>query len=232
MSEIDLHEPDAWCALGFLEQRAALAAALHAALGEAEGVREVRVEAGTLGREYDLTAAVETDVGVLRTPLWSHGKAMIFCDPSVHVANRRQLAPDLAVTEAADRLHRRLAVPYTLEQRGLSATMEPEAGVERTWTAERALLRNRTAVTREDRIRNAAPDLDLRDLLVHFYSGPSLRMVGPDGAAFLVPEAAEAEGPVVSLCPGCGRWFEGSHAACPSCGAVTEVVIAARPPRR
>jgi hypothetical protein len=194
-------------------------------------LNEVVVEAGTLGREYDLTAMIETDVGRLRTPLWAHARATVFCDSSVHPANRRQLAPENAVREAADRLRRRLNVTFSLESRGLTLTMVPEEGVERVWTAERSLFRNRTAVTREDRVLNAA-DVDVRDLLAHFYVGPSLRVVAEDGTAFLLPEASEAEGPLVTLCHACGRWSEGAHSQCPHCAAVTEVVIAARPPRR
>ncbi|HEX7241115.1 MAG TPA: hypothetical protein VF263_12655, partial [Longimicrobiaceae bacterium] len=66
----------------------------------------------------------------------------------------------------------------------------------------------------------------------HFYTGPGLRMVGEDGAAFLLPAAPEAEGPLVSLCHGCGRWAEGPVAACPGCGGAVETVLAVRPPRR
>lgn len=231
MSEMDF-SPAGWCGLSFAERREALARALAAELKEFPFVTGVEIEAGILGREYDLTAAVRTDVGVLRTPLWSHGRAEIYCDESVHAANRAQLSPLDAVTEAADRLRRRLAVKYALESRGLTVRMSPEDGVERTWTAERSLFRNRTAVTREDVVANAAQDIDVRDLLSHFYSGPSLRAVGDDGEAFLLREAVDAEGPVVSLCPACGRWSEGSVAKCPECGAATDVVIAARPPRR
>jgi hypothetical protein len=110
--------------------------------------------------------------------------------------------------------------------------VEPEEGVERVWIAERSLFRNRTVVVREDRVANAAPDLDLRDLLAHFYTGPSLRLIGEGADPFLLPAASEAEGPLVTLCPACGRWFEGSHEECPACAAATDVVVAARPPGR
>lgn len=232
MPLIDLQDPDVWCPLDFSARREALAEALRSALTDAPGVRDVEVEAGTPGREYDFTAMVETDVGRLRTPLWSHARAVIFCDPSIHLANRRQLAPGIAVAEAADRLRRRLEVSCRLETRGLTVIMAPEQGVERAWVAERSLFRNRTAVTREDRVLDAAPDLDLRDLLAHFYTGPSLRLVPEEGDPFLLPAASEAEGPLVSLCPACGRWYDGSHESCPGCGAATDVVVAARPPGR
>lgn len=232
MSETDLLDPDRWCSLSFLEQRARLAEAILEELQGSPGVGEVTIEAGARGREYDLTVLLQTDVGKLRTPLWSHARATIFSDPSVHPANRRQLAPILAVREAADRLRRRLNVSFSLESRGLTLQLAPEDGVERVWTAERALFRNRTAVTREDRVLNAAPDVDVRDLLAHFYVGPSLRLVGADGTAFLLPAAVEVEGPTVSLCPSCSHWSEGVEESCPSCGAAVDVVIAARPPKR
>lgn len=231
MSEIDLFDPDGWCGLSFAEQREVLADALLRELRGSAGVRGVVIEAGTLGREYDLIAAVETDVGRMRAPLWSNGKAVIFCDPSVHPANRRQLAPALAVRATADRLRRRLDVRYTLESRGLTITLCPEEGVERTWTAERSRFRNRTAVTREDRVLDSA-EVDLRDLLAHFYVGPSLRVAAEGGEAFLLPEASEVEGPVVSLCHACAHWSAGSHPACPACAGPTDVVIAARAARR
>lgn len=223
-----LFDPDAWCGLGFHEHRERLARALEEALAGVEGVREVRVEAGTVGREYDLTALVETDVGRLRTPLWSHDRATIFCDASIHPANREPLAPGRATADAADRLRRRLRVPYTLESRGLTVTLEPEPGVTRTWTAEHSRFRRRTAVTREDLVEDSA-DVDVRDLLAHFYTGPSLRLVGADGAAFLLPAAAEVEGPLVTLCRAGRHWADGVHERCPECGGVVEVVVAARP---
>lgn len=229
---MDLTEPESWCRLSFAERREALARAVAAELGDLEFITEVVVEAGTVGREYDLTVAVHTDVGVLRAPLWSHARAAVFCDPSIHSANRRQLAPAEAVREAADRLRRRLAAPFALESRGLAVTIPIEAGVDRVWTAERSRFRNRTAVTREDTVARAADDIDVRDLLSHFYSGPSIRAVGDDGQAFLLREASEVEGPIVSLCQACGRWSVGSVEECPACGAPTDVVVAARPPRR
>lgn len=227
-----LHDPDLWCALSDRDRREALARAVHDALQDAPGVTGARIEVGPVDRPYDYTAVVETDVGDLRTPLWSHARATIFCDPSVHVANRRQLAPALEVERAAGRLRRRLAVPFTLETRGLTLKMEGEPGVERTWTAERSRFRNRTAVTREDVVTAKAEDGDVRDLLAHFYTGPSLRAVAADGSAFLLPAQTEAEGRLVSLCERCGRWREGAAAACDECGGPVEVVIAARPPKR
>lgn len=232
MSELDLSDPEAWCGLSFAEQRAALAAAVSHGLGPLEFVTDLQIEAGTLGREYDLTVAVHTDVGVLRAPMWSHARATVFCDPSIHPANRCQLSPSLAVDECLARLRPRLTVPFSLESRGLTLSIPVEDGVERVWTAERSRFRNRTAVTREDVVRNAAEDIDVRDLLTHFYSGPSLRAQGGDGQAFLVREASDVEGPVVSLCESCGRWSRGATDRCPACGAATEVAIAARPPRR
>ncbi len=231
MAESDPFDPEGWCGLSFLEHRDLLAEALLRELGEAEGVTGVQVEAGMAGREYDLTAALQTDVGTLRTALWSHARATIFCDPSIHPANRRQLAPGLAVREAADRLRRRLSVSFSLESRGLTLTTSPEEGVERVWTAERSRFRNRTAVTREDRILNPPEELDVRDLLAHFYVGPSLRVAGA-GEVFLLPEASEAEGPLVSLCRACRRWGDGPSERCEACGGPVEVVLAARPPRR
>lgn len=231
MSHPELFDPDAWCPLSFAEHRALLAAAVRAAIGHEDVVRDVVIESGTLGREYDLTVLVETDVGRMRTPLWSHARATIFCDPSIHPANRGQLAPGKAVAEAAARIRARIAVPFSLESRGLTVTLSLEEGVERVWTSERSRFRNRTAVTREDRVRDA-DDVDVRDLLAHFYEGPSLRLVGEDGTTFLLPEAVEVEGPLVTLCHGCGRWSEGAGPTCPGCGADGDVVIAARPPRR
>jgi hypothetical protein len=232
MTQTPLLDPDQWCALSDRARRDALAEALLQELEGEPGVTGARVDVGTVDRPYDLTAVVETDVGVLRTPLWSHARASIFCDPSIHAANRRQLAPGMAVRDAADRLRRRLAVPFALESRGLTVTLSPEEGVERVWSAERSRFRGRTAVTREDRIGNPA-DMDLRDLLAHFYSGPALRLVGEDGSAFLLPAAAEAEDSyLVALCVQCGRWEEGASATCTHCGQITEVVTATRPARR
>jgi hypothetical protein len=224
-------DPDAWCGLTFAEHRALFREALDSALREYACVTGIEVEAGTRGREYDLTAAVRTDVGTLRTALWSHGRAMVYCDGSVHPANRSQHSPSDAVDEAVLRLRGRLEVPYSLESRGLTVTLSPETGVERTWTAERSMFRNRTAVTREDRVLDAA-EVDIRDLLAHFYTGPSLRLVNDSGEAMLLPEAGEAEGPVVSLCNSCGRFERGPHERCPHCQGATDVVIAARPSRR
>ncbi len=227
----ELLDPGPWAALSDRERRALLADALLAELEGAPGVQGARIEVGPADRPYDLTAVVETDAGDLRTPLWSHARASIFVDPSIHPANRMQLAPGDAVRQAAERLRARLAVPFTLESRGLTLTLRPEPGVERHWTAERSRFRNRTAVTREDVVADAG-DVDLRDLLAHFYTGPALRLVAEDGSAFLLPAAPEAEGPLVSLCPACRHWAEGAVAACPDCGGAVETVVAVRPPRR
>lgn len=227
----ELHDPDLWCPLTPPERRELLARGLHAALQDLPFVTGARIEVGAVDRPFDYTAVVETDVGDLKTPLWSHARAVIFCDPSVHVANRKQLAPGPDLAHAAARLRRRLSVAYTLEARGLTLSLEAEPGVRRTWTAERARFRDRTAVTREDVVEKAA-EVDVRDLLAHFYVGPSLRVVNAEGEAFLLPAASEEEGRLVSLCPGCGRWQEGAQAECPQCGAATEVVLAARPARR
>ena len=194
-------------------------------------MRDTRIEAGTVDRPYDYTAVVETDVGNLKTPLWSDARARIFCDPSIHAANRRQLAPGLDLRKAAEQLRSRLDVRFSLETRGLTLAMTPEPGVQRTWTAERARFRDRTAVSREDVIEKAA-DVDLRDLLAHFYSGPSLRAVAEDGTAFLLPAASEEEGRLVTLCLACRRWAEGAAATCAECGGPVETVLAARPARR
>jgi len=228
----ELHDPDLWAALSDRDRREALARAIHDALRDAPGVKGARIEVGPVERPYDYTAVVETDVGDLRTPLWSHAKATIFCDPSIHPANRRQLAPAIEIERAAGRLRRRLAVPFTLETRGLTLKLEPEPGVERTWTAERSRFRNRTAVTREDVVTAKAEEGDVRDLLAHFYTGPSLRAVAQDGAAFLLPAQMEAEGRLVTLCEACGKYQEGVADSCPGCGAPAEVVLASRPTRR
>lgn len=227
-----LFEPDAWCALSLAEHRRLLAASLLHELEGEPGITGATIQLGPVERPYDLTAVLETDVGVLRTPLWSDVRATIFCDASVHPANRKQLAPGLAVRETADRLRRRLAVPFALESRGLELRLSPEEGVERVWSAERSRFRGRIAVIREDRVSRAA-DTDLRDLLAHFYSGPALRVVGADGAAFLLPAAAEdADGRLVTLCHACGRWADGPSATCAGCDGPVEVVSATRPARR
>jgi hypothetical protein len=227
-----LHEPDAWAELSDRERRDLLARTLLARLEGAPGVTGTRIEVGPVDRPYDYTAVAETDVGDLRTPLWSHARAIIYVDPSIHPANRRQLAPGPELDRAAERLRGRLAVPFALESRGLTVTMSPEAGVQRTWVAERARFRNRTAVSREDMVEKAAADVDVRDLLAHFYTGPSLRLVAADGTAFLLPAASEDEGRLVSLCQQCGRWSEGAGAECAACGGPAEVVRAVRPSRR
>ena len=225
-----LSDPDLWCPLDDRARREMLAGALRARLEGAPGVRDVRIEVGTVDRPYDYTAVAETDVGDLKTPLWSHARAMIFCDPSIHPANRRQLAPAPEVERAAERLRARLDVRFSLESRGMTFILSPEAGVERRWTAERARFRDRTAVTREDVVASAA-EVDVRDLLAHFYVGPSLRLVGEDGAALLLPAASDEEGRLVSLCPTCERWSEGAASACPACGGAVDTVRAVRPAR-
>jgi hypothetical protein len=232
MDNPDLFDPDRWCALPFPERRDRMAAALFDALRGAPGVDEVRIEPGPLGRTYDLTAVAETDVGPLRTPLWSHARAEIFCDPSIHPANRRQLAPGLAVAEAAERLRGRVAVPLTLESRGVTVRWPLGQGIERVWSAERALFRGRTAVSREDRLSEPGEE-DLRELLARHYTGPSLRVVSEDGTAVLLRGGMEeADGELVTLCRACSRWSEGSHARCPACGAAADTMAAHRPPRR
>jgi hypothetical protein len=231
-TESVFYEPELWCGRSFAEHRALLAGALLRAFAGEPVVTGAAIQVGPVERPYDLTATLETDVGPLRTPLWSHARATIYCDVSIHPANRKQLAPGLALQQAVDRLRRRLAVPYALESRGLTVTLSPEEGVERVWSAERSLFRGKTSVTREDRIARAG-ELDLRDLLAHFYSGPALRLVSEDGAAFLLPAASEdPDGRLVSLCHRCSHWAEEPQAECPQCGAATEVVLAARPARR
>lgn len=228
----ELLDPDLWCALDFAARRERLVAALTRELGALPGVTGIFVEVGPIGREYDLTALIETDVGRLRSALWSQVRAELFCDASIHPANRAGFAPLHAVREAADRLRTRLAVPYQLESRGLTFVLHPEEGVERTWSAEHSAFRKRTAVVREDRVAGAA-DLDVRDLLTHFYSGPSLRLVSSQGEAFLLQAGNEVEGPLITLCHGCAKWAEGSLSRCEECGSAhLETVIAARPPRR
>lgn len=232
MADEPVFQIEDWCGLDFAERRAYLSAAVRAALDGMDGVNSVEIEAGPTGREYDLTVLLETDVGRMRTLLWSHARATIYCDRSIHPANRAQFAPGLAVAEAADRLRRRLGVSYRLESRGLTIALTPEEGVVRTWTAEHSLFRKRTAVVREDRVERAG-EVDVRNLLAHFYTGPSLRLVSEDGEAFLLPEGNEAEGPLVTLCTACRHWAEGSFDACPECGATgVDTVIAARTPRR
>jgi len=232
MTEPDRLDIEVWCSLTLPERRAALVDALVRELQGREEVTGIHIEIGPVGREYDMTAVVETDVGRLRTPLWSHARAGLYCDGSIHEANRRQLSPALAVAEAADRLRRRLAVPFELESRGLTFQLEPEPGVVRSWTAEHSRFRKRTAVVREDRVERA-DEVDVRDLLAHFYSGPSVRLVGADGEAFLLPGLTEAEGPLVTLCRSCRRWFEGSEPGCPDCGSdAVDTVVAATFPRR
>ncbi len=223
---------EAWTGRSFAEHRKLLTEALREELRGREEVTEVMIEPGPPSREYDLTAVVETDVGRLRTPLWSHARATIFSDESVHPANREQFNPRIAVRESAERLSRRLAVPYRLESRGLTLTLSPEPGVERTWTAEHSAFRKRTAVVREDRVGNAA-DVDVRDLLAHFYTGPSIRLVAEDGPAFILPPATEAEGPLVTLCLECRRWSDGPRESCADCGGTrVDIVRAARPSGR
>jgi hypothetical protein len=228
----ELLEPDLWCPMTDGARRELLARAVFDALRDAPGVTGARIEVGPVERPYDYTAVIETDVGDLRTPLWSHARATIFCDPSIHSANRKQLAPALEVDRAAERLRRRLGVPFTLESRGLTLKLEPEPGVERTWTAERSRFRSRTAVSREDVVTAKTEEVDVRDLLAHFYTGPSLRAVADDGTAFLLRAQGEEEGRLITLCVKCGRWQEGAAAECPDCAGPTEVVMAVRPPRR
>jgi hypothetical protein len=227
-----LHAPDRWCTLSFPEQRAILAEALGRVLVGEPGVTGTAIQLGPVERAYDLTAIAETDVGPLRTPLWSHARASIFCDPSVHPASRRELAPGLAVAEAAERLRRRLNVPFALESRGLTVTLSPEPGVERVWSAERSIFRGKTAVRREDRIARSG-EIDLRDLLAHFYSGPALRLVAEDGTAFLLPAALDdTDTSLISLCIRCRRWAEEVRQQCEECGAELDIVAAGRPARR
>lgn len=232
LRDLEAVAPETWCALDFVGQREWMARALRTALGEGGGVTGVQIEAGPSSSRYDLVAVVDTDVGRLRAAVWSHGRAMLYCDGSVHPANRAAHGPAAAVADTADRLRRRLAVPYTLESRGLTITLTPEEGVERTWTAEHSMFRKRTAVTREDRVEKAG-DLDVRDLLAHFYSGPSLRLVSEEGDAFLLPGQTEVEGPLITLCAACGHWASGAAESCGDCGSeAVDVVVAARPPRR
>jgi hypothetical protein len=228
-----LFDPDLWSPLSDTERRGMLSSALLGELEGAPGVQGTRIEVGPVGRTYDLTAVVETDVGDLRTPLWSHVRASIFCDASIHPANRRQLAPGLAVRVAAENFRARLAVPIALEARGATLTLTPEAGVERAWIAERSRFRGKTTVTREDRIGNPPEDLDLRNLLAHFYTGQGLRLVDSEGNALLLPGQVDPEdGPLVSLCGTCHRWTDGPVEACPECSSAVDTVVATRPARR
>ncbi len=228
-----LFDPDLWFPVSDAERRGILAAALLQELDGAPGVQGTRIEVGPVGRGYDLTAVVDTDVGDLRAPLWSHVRASIFCDASIHPANRRQLAPGLAVRAAAENFRARLAVPIALESRGATLTLALEKGVERAWIAERSRFRGKTTVTREDRITNPPEDLDLRNLLAHFYTGPGLRLVDSEGNSLLLPAQADPEdGPLVSLCGACHRWTNSPVDACPECGSPVDTVIATRPARR
>jgi hypothetical protein len=232
MSQPAPFDLEIWCELSFAERRERFVAALKDQMRSCEAVQDISIERGSPGREYDLTAVVQTDVGRLRTPLWSHARAIIFCDPSIHPANRLQFSPEHAVAEAAERLLPRLAVPYKLESRGLTLALSIEDGVERTWTAEHSRFKKRTAVTREDRVENAG-EIDVRDLLAHFYVGPALRLVSETGEAFLLPESVEGEGGLVTLCSSCDRWSSGGHERCPACGSeAVDTVMANRPPRR
>jgi hypothetical protein len=227
--------PAHWCALTFGQRRDIVLGILTAGLesaGFASIITGVRIEPGPIGREYDLTAVVETEVGRLRTPLWSHARAGLYCDESLHLSNRLRFNPATAVQEAVARLRTRLAVPFRLESRGLTFSIPGENGAERNWTAEHSLFRKRTAVVREDRVEDAS-DVDVRDLLARFYTGPSLRLVDESGAAFFLRGADEVEGPTITLCHSCGHWSEGSGNACSACGSASvDTVIAARVPTR
>lgn len=223
---------EVWEGLSLADRRRALADGLRAELRGRAEVLDVTIELGPGPNPYDLTAAIDTDVGRMRIPLWSHARAMIFSDPSIHPANRERFGPVPAIRDAADGLRRRLEIEYRLEGRGLTLTLSPEAGVKRTWTAEHSAFRKKTAVTREDRVGRPG-DVDVRDLLAHFYTGPSLRLVSDSGEPFLLPASTEVEGPLVTLCHACRTWCDGSPEACPDCGSAhVEVVIAARPSRR
>jgi hypothetical protein len=232
MNDPRLFDPDRWCRLSLREQRDTLAATLVDRLGSGSVVRGASIEVGPVERPYDLTAALETDVGTLRAPLWSHARAVIFCDASVHPANRERFAPGHALERTADSLRRRLAVPVRLESRGLTFSLALDAGVERTWSAEKSLFRGKTVVVREDRIAEPG-DADLRELLARHYSGPAQRLVLEDGSAIFLPGGADdADGALISLCASCGRWDEEVLERCISCGGPVDVVHATRPPRR
>ncbi|MDR0787233.1 MAG: hypothetical protein LBG44_05150 [Gemmatimonadota bacterium] len=227
--------PENWRVLGFSRRREILVALLKAEL-EAAGfagiITDLRIEPGPIGREYDLTALVETDVGRLRTPLWSHARAMLYCDSSLHASNRVRFDPTAAIREATHRLRDRLAVPFRLESRGLTITLPREGDAERSWTAEHSLFRKRTAVVREDRVEGAS-EVDVRDLLARFYTGPSLRLVDEQGAAFFLRGGDEVEGPMITLCHACGHWSEGTAGSCSGCASdAVDTIIAARVPAR
>ena len=103
--------------------------------------------------------------------------------------------------------------------------------METVWTAERSRFRNRTAVAREDRVLNPPDELDVRDLLAHFYVGPSLRVEG-EGDTLPPPRGHRGGGPARLPLPACHRWSEGARERCAECEGPVDVVIAARPPRR
>jgi hypothetical protein len=227
-----LFDPDVWCTRTFPEHRELLANALLLELAAPAGVVGANIQVGPVHAPYDLTAAVETDVGVLRTALWSHARAEIFCDPSVHRENRSRFAPGHALKAAAQVLLRRIAVPVKLESRGLTLALQLEDTLERVWSAEKSLFRGKTAVIREDRISDPG-EADLRELLAHHYTGPSLRLTLEDGSALFLPGAGDdSEGPLVSLCVRCNRWEEGVLERCAACESPVEVVHASRPARR
>jgi hypothetical protein len=232
MTSTALFDPDEWCTRSLPEQRELLAASLLQELDDGSGTLAATIEVGPVERPYDLTAALETDVGVLRTALWSNARATIFCDPSVHLENRRRFAPGHGLRAAAESLRRRLAVPVKLESRGLTLSLQLAEGVERTWSAEKSLFRGKTAVVREDRISDPG-DADLRELLARHYTGPSLRLVLDDGSALLLPGGAdEPDGTLISMCVRCNRWEEGVRELCTACGSPVDVAQASRPARR
>jgi hypothetical protein len=221
-----------WCGMSLGERREWFVTALAAAFSEDDAVTGARVEVGPVERPYDLTAVLETDAGDLRAPLWSHARASIYCDGSVHPDARRRLAPEVAVQEAAATLGRWLAVPYELGQRGLSVTIDAGEGLARTWTVEKSLFRGAATITREDRMENPPEEADLRDLLEAFYTGPALRLVGKEGTLHLPAGNDGASAPLISLCPRCERWAEGDLAECPHCSGPVEVSVRLRPTRR
>jgi hypothetical protein len=221
-----------WCGMSMAERREWFVTTLEAAFSEDDAVTGARVEVGPVERPYDLTAVLETDAGDLRAPLWSHARASIYCDGSVHPDARGRLAPEGAVEEAAAALRQWLAVPYELGQRGLTVTIDRGEGLARTWTVEKSLFRGAATITREDRMESPPEEADLRDLLEAFYAGPSLRLVGKEGPLHLPAGADGTAAPLVSLCPRCERWAEGDRAACPHCGGPVEVTVRLRPARR